>query len=131
MKFTLSNCNFSLMAKESISYKDLSKTQLDILKDIYIESYLASMSETDLRKFVQTIIQDQIKGTVGNDEEREAWKEMKDFFADMFESRVEEVMKISTDSEEITPNEQKQLEKRLELLEQRKQEKSQDIKDMW
>ena len=63
---------------EELTYKDLSETELDTLKDIYISSRVNSMTESDLRKFVKEIIIDQIKGTVGNAEEKEAWEEMKD-----------------------------------------------------
>ena len=35
------------------------------------------MTESDLRNFVKEIIIDQIKGTVGNAEEKEAWEEIK------------------------------------------------------
>ena len=41
------------MKDEAISFKDLTKAQLDALKDLYIDSRLDSMSEVDLRKFVK------------------------------------------------------------------------------
>tara|TARA_B100000214_G_scaffold241825_1_gene177131 strand:- start:187 stop:396 length:210 start_codon:yes stop_codon:yes gene_type:complete len=67
---------------EEITYKDLSKTELDTLKDMYITSRVSNMTESDLRQFVKEIIIDQIKGTVGNAEEREAWEEIKDHFSE-------------------------------------------------
>ncbi len=122
------------MGKEEIkeiSYKDLSNDQLDNLKDLFIASRISIMSEEDLREFVRIIISDQIKGTVGNEEEREAWKEMKDHFKDDFEEVIKEVLKInSTANEEVSP-EKEELTRRLKLLEQRKKEKSDEKEDMW
>ena len=63
---------------EELNYKDLSENELDTLKDMYISSRVNSMTESDLRQFVKEIIIDQIKGTVGNAEEKEAWGEIKD-----------------------------------------------------
>ena len=119
------------MAKDEITYKDLSNRQLDNLKEIYIESRLSSMEIEDLRKFVRSIISDQIKGTVGNQEEREAWKEMKDYFENDFEQVIKDVLKINSPSDESISPEQQELERRLELLEQRKQESSDSTEDMW
>ena len=50
---------------EELTYKDLSETELESLKDMYISSRVNTMTESDLRKFVKEIIIDQIKGTVG------------------------------------------------------------------
>ena len=119
------------MAKDEITYKDLSVRQLENLKEIYIDSRLSTMSEEDLRKFVRTIISDQIKGTVGNQEEREAWKEMKEFFEDDFEKKIKEVLEVNIPSDESISPEQQELERRLELLEQRKKESGDSNEDMW
>ena len=42
---------------EELNYKDLSKSELDDLKDKYISSRINSMSEKDLRLFVKEIIE--------------------------------------------------------------------------
>ena len=120
------------MKKKSIeiSYKDLSSKQLENLKDIYIESRVLSMSENDLKEFVRMIISDQIKGTIGNEEEKEAWKEMKDFFLDDFEQRIKDIIKTNKKEDEVPP-EQLELQKRIEILEQRKKEKGEQNEDMW
>ena len=76
------------MTNDEVSFKDLSRSQLDQLKDIYVESRLSCMSADDMRSFVKLTIEDQIKGTVGNEEEREAWKEIKDHFKTDFEDKV-------------------------------------------
>tara|TARA_B100000965_G_C19599160_1_gene761666 strand:+ start:5012 stop:5371 length:360 start_codon:yes stop_codon:yes gene_type:complete len=116
---------------EELTYKDLSEKELDALKDIYISSRLNSMTENDLRLFVQEIIIDQIKGTVGNAEEKEAWEEIKEHFSNDLGKRIEEVKaKFSKNSKEIikTP-EEIEFDKRLSLLKQQQEEKSST--DMW
>ena len=45
---------------EELTYKDLSETELDTLKDMYISSRVNSMTESDLRIFVREIFIDQI-----------------------------------------------------------------------
>ncbi len=120
------------MAKDEIGYKDLSSNQLEKLKELYIESRISSMNQEDLRKFVRTIISDQIMGTVGNQEEKEAWKEMKDYFADEFEGKIKGILQLNSPSDESISPEQEELEKRLELLEQRKKESENKVnEDMW
>ena len=119
------------MTKEEVSYKDLSNRQLDNLKELYIESRLSEMSEEDLRVFVKAIITDQIKGTVGHQEEKEAWKEMKDHFDDDFEKTIKDVLKAAGISDESISPEQQELEKRLDLLEKRKKDSDNLTADMW
>ncbi|WP_320664278.1 hypothetical protein [Prochlorococcus sp. MIT 1223] len=118
------------MSTEQISYKDLSKKQLENLKERYIDSRIESMTEDDLRKFVRSIVSDQITGTVGNAEEREAWKEMKEHFKDSFELQIKEVINMDTKGEDVDP-EKIELERRLDLLEKRKKEKDKINDDMW
>ena len=119
------------MNKDEINYKDLSTRQLDSLKDIYIESRLSLMSQDDLKKFVRTIITDQIKSTVGSQEEREAWKEIKEHFQDDFETKIKEVLQVNSPSDESISPEQEELERRLELLNKRKMETKNSKEDMW
>ena len=38
---------------EELSYKDLSKSEFESLKDVYISSKIQSMTEDDLREFVK------------------------------------------------------------------------------
>ena len=99
------------MNKEEIDYKDLSKKQLDNLKEIYIESRLNSMSEEDLRHFVKEIIQGHVGGTFGNQEDIEVWKEMKEHFEEDFHSKLQFVIKDSG-GEEVSV-EQKEFARRL------------------
>ena len=80
---------------EELNYKDLTEKELDTLKDMYISSRVNSMTESDLREFVKEIIIDQIKGTVGNAEEKEAWEEIKDHFHEDFNKKILDLNKIS------------------------------------
>ena len=73
------------MNKEEITFKDLNKHQLEVLKETYIKSRLEMMNESDLRKFVKEVLELQVNGTVGNEEEKEIWKEMKEYFKGDFE----------------------------------------------
>ncbi len=120
------------MSQEEISYKDLTPTQLDKLKDIFIDSRLKAMSENDLISFVRSVISDQIKGTVGNEEEKEAWEEMKDHFDLDFQDKIKEVIvDKNADKNDLKTPEQIELEKRLKYLEERKKEQDESSADMW
>ncbi len=119
------------MKNEEISFKDLTKAQLDDLKDAYIDSRVGSMSEVDLRHFVREVLDLQVRGTVGNEEEREIWKEMKDHFADNFEQKIKAVLNLKGSKKEIILPEGSEFEKRLQLLEQRKLEECKENEDMW
>jgi len=116
---------------DELTYKDLTEFELDNLKDIYISSRVDSMTENDLRKFVKEIIIDQIKGTVGNAEEKEAWAEIKEHFAENLSKKIEEVKSKCSKNKNIDLKSPEEIEfdKRLNLLKQQKEEKS--SKDMW
>ena len=89
------------------------------------------MSEEDLRSFAREVIDLQVRGTVGNEEEREVWKEMKEHFDQDFEKKLKEVIKVKPVEDLTTDPEQEDFKQRLELLEQRKKEESQINDDMW
>ena len=116
---------------EELTYKDLSKTELDNLKDIYISSKVDSMSESDLRKFVKEIIIDQVKGTVGNAEEKEVWEEIKDHFLEDLSTKILEVKHKSSKNRKVELQSQEEIEfnRRLGLLKQQQEEKT--TNDMW
>ncbi len=118
------------MPKDKLKFTDLSRDELDKLKDIYVDSRLNCMSSDDMRSFVKITIEDQIKGTVGKEEEREAWKEMMDHFKTDFEEKVLSVMNNSDANLDLSPEKQ-ELERRMKLIEQRKQEKDGPNEDMW
>tara|TARA_Y100001968_G_C19293486_1_gene685430 strand:+ start:252 stop:602 length:351 start_codon:yes stop_codon:yes gene_type:complete len=115
---------------EDITYKDLSQKELENLKDLYISSRLNSMSEKDLRSFVKEIIEDQIKGTVGNSEEREAWNEMKEHFSDNLSKMIQEVKEKNKNQQENKSPEELEFDKRLSLL-KRKEDEQNKNSDMW
>ncbi len=117
------------MPTEETTFKDLNEVELDKLKDLYVDSRLNTMSIEDLKNFVQISIEDQIKGTVGPQEEKEAWLEMKDYFKDCFEEMILKVKKVGI--ENPLSLEQEELEKRKSLLEKRKKENDSRIEDMW
>ena len=124
-------CFYFLVKASAVSFKDLTKSQLDYLKDIYIDSRVSLMSEEDLKKLVKEVLDIQIKGTVGNDEELEVWKEMGQHFEDCFENKIKEVVKFRGLKEERVEPEQEDYLKRLELLKQRNKEKDQKNVAMW
>ena len=117
---------------EELTYKDLNETELDTLKDMYISSRVNSMTESDLRTFVKEIIIDQIKGTVGNAEEREAWEEIKDHFSEDLSQKIIEVKaKCNKNSKlEQKSSEEMEFDRRLDLLKKQQQDE-QSSKDMW
>jgi len=116
---------------EELSYKDLSQTELDTLKDMYISSRIKNMTEPELRKFVKEIIVDQIKGTVGNAEEREAWEEIKEHFSEDLSQKILEVKEKCNKNHkvELKSPEEIEFDRRLGLLKQQQEE--QPSKDMW
>ena len=116
---------------EELTYKDLSETELDSLKDMYISSRVNTMTESDLRKFVKEIIIDQIKGTVGNAEEKEAWEEIKDHFSDDLSKKILEVKDKCNKNPKVDQKNPEEIEfdRRLGLLKQQQEEQA--SKDMW
>ena len=117
------------MKKKPIIYSDLSKKQLETLKELYIQKKVESMSHEELKKYVLEIISHQINDTIGKEEEMEAWGEISDFFGEQFEKIILEIQtKFIEDSNvlETVIDTQKQ---RIELLERNNLEK--EKKDMW
>ena len=115
---------------EELTYKDLTEIELDSLKDMYISSRVNSMTEEDLRLFAKEIIIDQIKGTVGNAEEKEAWDEIKEHFSNELDQKILEVKsKFSKNTKvELKSPEEIEFDKRISLLKQQQEDSS---KDMW
>ena len=117
------------MKKKPIIYSDLSKKQLEILKELYIQKKVESMSHQELKQYVLEIISHQINDTIGKEEEMEAWREMSDFFGEQFEIIILDIQKKFIDNKnipEIALDSQKQ---RIELLE--RNDLDQKKKDMW
>ena len=91
------------MAKQKINYSDLSNKELELLKDIYIDLKVKSMNINDLKDFAFENISLQIKNTIGNEEELEAWQEMEDFFKDEFLNTIQDIqIKLKSKNDELT-----------------------------
>ena len=81
------------MKKNKPNYSDLSKKELENLKEYYITEKIKSMNESELRQFAYEIISHQVKNTIGDEEEKEAWEEIATFFGDNFEFALEGIKK--------------------------------------
>ena len=114
------------MTKKQINYSDLSSNELEILKDKYIDQRVKSMNFKDLKDFAIEHISLQIKNTIGQDEELEAWQEMEEFFKEDFDNTIRDIqIMISSKKGEQTTLNTKEIKPKFE-------EKEEDKKlDMW
>ena len=117
------------MKKKSLIYSDLSKKQLENLKEFYIQKKIESMSHQELKQYVKEIISHQIKETIGKEEEMEAWREMSDFFGVQFEIIILDMQTKYVDENNYINNEIDSQKQRIELLE--KNNLDQEKKEMW
>ena len=117
------------MKKKSFIYSDLSKKQLENLKEFYIQKKVESMSHKELKEYVKEIISHQINDTIDKEEEMEAWIEMSDFFGDNFEIVIQEMQAKYIDEINVLEKKIDDQQQRIELLERNNLE--QEKKDMW
>ena len=117
------------MKKKSIIYSDLSKKQLENLKELYTQKKVESMSHQELKEYVLEIISHQINDTIGKEEEMEAWREMSDFFGEQFEIIILEIQTKFIDDKNVLETEIDPQKQRIELLERNNLD--QEKKDMW
>ena len=117
------------MKKKSITPNDLSKRQLQHLKELYVQQKVECMSQKELKEFVLEIISHQINDTIGKEEEIEAWMEMSKFYGDQFEILIIEIQQKFATNENLQNYEEDSKEHRLELLEKNNIEQSKQ--DMW
>jgi len=117
------------MKKKPIIYSDLSKNQLQNLKEYYIQTKVNSMSNEELREFVLEIISHQINDTIGKEEEMEAWIEMSDFFGEKFEIIILEMQTKYKDDGNLQDIEVDPHKLRQDLLQRNSIEK--EKVDMW
>ena len=117
------------MKKKSIIYSDLSKKQLANLKEEYVQKKIESMSNQELKEYVQDIISHQVNDTIDREEEMEAWREMSDFFGEQFEIVIKEIQTKYIDEKNVLETEIDTQKQRIELLE--RNHLDQDKKDMW
>ena len=117
------------MKKKPPIYTDLSKKQLENLKELYIQKKVESMSHQELKRYVMEIISHQINDTIGKEEEMEAWREMSDFFGEQFEIIISEIQTKYIDDKNVIETEIDSQKQRIELLERNNLD--QEKKDMW
>ena len=117
------------MKKNPIIYSDLSKKQLENLKELYIQKKVESMSHKELKQYVLEIISHQINDTIGKEEEMEAWREMSDFFGEQFEINILEIQTKYIDDKNLIETEIDSQKQRIELIERNNLD--QEKKDMW
>ena len=117
------------MKKKSFIYSDLSKKQLEKLKEFYIQKKVESMSHQELKEYVLEIISHQINDTIGKEEELEAWREISDFFGEQFETVILEIQTKYIDDRNVLETEIDAQNQRIELLERNNFDK--EKKDMW
>ena len=117
------------MKKKASNYLDLSKKQLEKLKDFYIQKKVESMSHQELKQYVLEIISHQINDTIDKEEEMEAWREMSDFFGEQFEIVILEIQTKYIDDKNVLETEIDSQKQRIELLERNNLD--QEKKDMW
>ena len=117
------------MKKKHIIYSDLSKKQLENLKELYVQKKVESMSHQELKQYVLEIISHQINDTIGKEEEMEAWREMSDFFGEQFQINILEIQTKYIDDKNVIETEIDSQKQRIELLERNSLD--QEKKDMW
>ena len=117
------------MKKKPIIFSDLTKKQLENLKEFYIQKKVESMSHKELKQYVHEIISHQINDTIDKEEEMEAWREMSDFFGEQFEVIILEMQAKYSDDKNVIETEIDPKKQRIELLE--KNNLNQDKEDMW
>ena len=117
------------MKKKSLIYSDLSKKELENLKEFYIKKKVESMSHKKLKEFVLEIISHQINDTIGKEEETEVWNEMSDFFGEQFEIITLDIQSQYKDDGNLRDSEVDPHKLRHELLERNQFDQSK--KDMW
>ncbi len=117
------------MKKKSAIFSDLSKKQLESLKELYIQKKVESMSNQELKQYVLENISHQINDTIGKEEEIEAWREMSDFFGEQFEIIILEIQTKYIDYKNVPETGIDSQKQRIELLE--RNNLNQEKKDMW
>ena len=117
------------MKKKSIIFSDLSKKQLENLKELYIQKKVESMSHQELKQYVLEIISHQINDTIDKEEEMEAWKEISDFFGEQFEIIILEIQTKFIEDKNILETAIDPQKQRIELLERNNLD--QEKTDMW
>ena len=117
------------MKKKSFIYSDLSKKQIEKLKEFYIQKKIESMSHQELKQFVLEVISHQINDTIDKEEEMEAWREMSDFFGEQFELVIQNIQTKYIEEKNVFETEVDSQKQRIKLLERNNLDKEKT--DMW
>ena len=117
------------MKKKPFIYSDLSKKQLEKLKEFYIQKKVESMGHQELKQFVLEVISHQINDTIDKEEEMEAWIEMSDFFGEQFEIVIQNIQTRYIEEKNVLETEIDSQKRRIELLEKNTLDKEKI--DMW
>ncbi len=117
------------MKKKPFIYSDLSKKQLEKLKEFYIQKKVESMGHQELKQFVLEVISHQINDTIDKEEEMEAWREMSDFFGEQFEIVIQNIQTRYIEEKNVLETEIDSQKRRIELLEKNTLDKEKI--DMW
>ena len=117
------------MKTKPIIYSDLTKKQLENLKELYVQKKIESMSHQELKEYVQDIISHQVNDTIDKEEEMEAWREMSDFFGEQFEIVIQNIQTKYIDEKNVLETEIDSQKQRKELLE--KNNLGKEKTDMW
>ncbi len=117
------------MKKKSFIYSDLSKKQIEKLKEFYIQKKIESMSHQELKQFVLEVISHQINDTIDKEEEMEAWREMSDFFGEQFELVIQNIQTKYIEEKNVFETEIDSQKQRIKLLERNNLDKEKT--DMW
>ena len=117
------------MKKKSLIYSDLSKKQLENLKEFYVKKKVESMSHQELKQYVQEIISHQVNDTIDKEEEMEAWREMSDFFGEQFELVIQNIQTKYIEEKNVLETEIDSQKQRIKLLERNNLD--QEKTDMW
>ena len=117
------------MKKKTLIYSDLSKKQLENLKELYVQKKVESMNHQELKEYVLEIISHQVNDTIGKEEEMEAWREMSDFFGEQFEIIILEIQSKYIDDKNVLETQIDPQKQRIELLERNNLD--QEKTDMW
>ena len=117
------------MKKKTFIFSDLSKKQLENLKELYIQKKVESMSNQELKEYVLEIISHQINDTIDKEEELEAWREISDFFGDQFEMVIQDIQTKYIDDNNVLETELDSQKQRIKLLERNSLDNEKE--DMW
>tara|TARA_Y100001970_G_scaffold294233_1_gene448877 strand:+ start:1535 stop:1900 length:366 start_codon:yes stop_codon:yes gene_type:complete len=118
------------MIEEEITFRALTKEELEDLKEIYLSNKIDGMNMKELQTFVRDVLEHQVKSTVGDEEEKEVWEEMKLFFKNDFSEIITTIKKENLESKDNKKNNPDKLKQDIKTIIERNKN-SKEIEDMW